>query len=115
MTLARLAEAVEVTTQQVQKYENGTNRVSVGRLVRIAQAMRVSPSMLLEGPSPSDPANQVVALNGQALTPHPEITDAPDAVALLDAFARVRDIGLRRRLVELVKPVAMHADRSGGD
>lgn len=38
----RLGEACDVTSQQVQKYEKGTNRVSGSRLIRIAQALRVS-------------------------------------------------------------------------
>jgi transcriptional regulator with XRE-family HTH domain len=44
-----LAERVGVTFQQVQKYEKGANRVSVGRLHRIAEALGVSALSLLEG------------------------------------------------------------------
>jgi transcriptional regulator with XRE-family HTH domain len=35
----QLAETIEVTHQQLQKYEKGTNRISVGRLVMIAKAL----------------------------------------------------------------------------
>lgn len=35
----QLAEVIEVTHQQLQKYEKGTNRISVGRLVMIAKAL----------------------------------------------------------------------------
>ena len=44
-----LADKIGVTFQQVQKYEKGTNRVSVGRLHRIAEALGVSALSLLEG------------------------------------------------------------------
>jgi hypothetical protein len=39
-----LAERVDVTFQQVQKYEKGMNRISIGRLTRIAEALDVPPT-----------------------------------------------------------------------
>jgi transcriptional regulator with XRE-family HTH domain len=36
-----LADAIGITFQQVQKYENGANRISAGRLTRIATALHV--------------------------------------------------------------------------
>ncbi len=36
-----LADQIGITFQQVQKYENGANRISAGRLVRIAAALNV--------------------------------------------------------------------------
>jgi transcriptional regulator with XRE-family HTH domain len=41
MTLQRLAERVGVTYQQAHKYEAGLNRLSAGRLHRIAEALKV--------------------------------------------------------------------------
>ena len=35
----QLAKLIEVTPQQLQKYEKGTNRISVGRLVLIAKSL----------------------------------------------------------------------------
>lgn len=40
----KLAEACGVTSQQLQKYESCTNRVSASRLIQIANALRVNPS-----------------------------------------------------------------------
>ncbi len=39
LSRGQLAEKVGVTHQQLQKYEKGTNRISVGRLVLIAKAL----------------------------------------------------------------------------
>jgi transcriptional regulator with XRE-family HTH domain len=44
-----LANRIGVTFQQVQKYESGANRISVGRLTRIARVLGVSVSYLLAG------------------------------------------------------------------
>jgi transcriptional regulator with XRE-family HTH domain len=47
MSQERLADALGVTFQQVQKYEKGTNRISVSRLVVIAAARGTTANELL--------------------------------------------------------------------
>ena len=42
-----LAEALGITYQQVQKYEAGKNRITVSRLIDVAEALRVHPSFFL--------------------------------------------------------------------
>jgi transcriptional regulator with XRE-family HTH domain len=49
LTQQQLAELVGITYQQAHKYESGTNRVAVGRLYAIAQALGVDPSYFFEG------------------------------------------------------------------
>jgi transcriptional regulator with XRE-family HTH domain len=46
----RLAGAISVTFQQVQKYEKGTNRVAVSTLIAICHALGVEP-MAVIGPA----------------------------------------------------------------
>jgi transcriptional regulator with XRE-family HTH domain len=41
MTQARLADALGLTSQQVQKYERGTNRVGASRLFDISRILDV--------------------------------------------------------------------------
>ena len=45
----QLAEVIFVTHQQLQKYEKGTNRISVGRLVLIAKALGKTINYFYEG------------------------------------------------------------------
>ncbi|GAB4163110.1 MAG: helix-turn-helix transcriptional regulator [Rickettsiaceae bacterium] len=45
----QLAQTIGVTHQQLQKYEKGTNRISVGRLVLIAKALSKDVSYFYEG------------------------------------------------------------------
>ncbi|MCD8570391.1 MAG: helix-turn-helix domain-containing protein [Alphaproteobacteria bacterium] len=47
LSQSRLAQAIGVTFQQVQKYESGKNRLSVGMLVEISQALQCSVQVLL--------------------------------------------------------------------
>ena len=45
----QLAKKLDVTQQQLQKYEKGTNRISVSRLVVIAKALSQGVSYFYEG------------------------------------------------------------------
>jgi transcriptional regulator with XRE-family HTH domain len=49
LTQAALAKSIGVAFQQVQKYENGSNRVSASMLVEIADVLGTRASRFLEG------------------------------------------------------------------
>jgi transcriptional regulator with XRE-family HTH domain len=49
MSQSSLGAAANATFQQIQKYENGTNRLSVSRLVHFADALQVPLVALLDG------------------------------------------------------------------
>ena len=49
LSLQALAELIGVTYQQVHKYEKGINRLAVGRLYQIAQALDVEVGYFFEG------------------------------------------------------------------
>lgn len=49
MSQERLAAAIGVTFQQIQKYEKGINRMAAGRLVDIAVALDIEPASLIAG------------------------------------------------------------------
>jgi transcriptional regulator with XRE-family HTH domain len=51
-----LAHRIGVTFQQVQKYENGANRISASRLYRIAQALGCGVAWFFEGLDGAAPA-----------------------------------------------------------
>jgi len=68
VTQETLAERIGVTFQQVQKYETGKNRITIGRLVAISDALGVNVMELL----PVNPAAETKA-------------DAPSPISLLAA------------------------------
>lgn len=55
----QLAESIGVTHQQLHKYEKGTNRLSIGRLILVAQALSKDISYFYEGLDTSEPAETV--------------------------------------------------------
>ena len=48
LTQTKVAEAINVTFQQIQKYEKGTNGVSSARLLQISQFLKVSIAYFFE-------------------------------------------------------------------
>ncbi|UZX45487.1 helix-turn-helix domain-containing protein (plasmid) [Agrobacterium sp. 13-2099-1-2] len=97
---SKLAEALGVTFQQVQKYEKGTNRVGASRLQAIAAVLAVPVSSFFES-------------NGEPVEHQPPLENdfavflaSSDAIALNSAFAKIEDSEVRRKVVALVKTIA---------
>ena len=96
----KLAEAIGLTFQQVQKYEHGTNRVSASMLVRIAKTLDVSASALL-GEADQEIPQRTEVFQSLGVT---------GAIDLVNAFARIPDAEVRRSVVHLVKTFALAMD-----
>ena len=91
MTQTELANAIGVTFQQVQKYEQGTNRVGGSRLDGIAKALQVPVSYFFE-----QSADDIEVAQGSLL-------HTRGAVSLLKAFAAIKDQRQRIALVNLTR------------
>ena len=97
-----LADAIGVTFQQVQKYENGMNRMGSSRLQQIANALKVPVTFFFEGgPGQSK-------LDGKAPSPSyvNDFLASSDGLALMQAFTRLANAKLRRTIVTLVEDIA---------
>ena len=67
--LAALGEAVGVRAQQIQKYENGKDRISSGRLFLLATALGVPVSFFFAGlPKPVRTKSSSTAVTSRKLT-----------------------------------------------
>jgi transcriptional regulator with XRE-family HTH domain len=93
----KLAEALGVTFQQVQKYEKGSNRVSASRLVQITKALQCRLEDLFTGTGDSSGAD--VALH----------TPSAQATKVSVEFDRIKSSAIRARILSLVRVLA------GGD
>jgi transcriptional regulator with XRE-family HTH domain len=78
-----LGRGVGVTFQQIQKYENGANRVGSSRLLKIAEFLDVPVSRFFD--------------NAGALVT--DLLASPYAVQMLQAFAKIPREEVRRNLV----------------
>ena len=91
-----LAEKIGVSFQQVQKYENGANRVGASRLSEIAAALGISVGDLFESPQDrTTDSNSPVHL----------LTE-PGALRVLKAYVRTTDPRVRLAIAKLVESIA---------
>src|SRR5579859_4759086 len=93
-----LADQIGVTFQQVQKYEKGTNRVGVGRLIHIARALDVPITAFFDGLAPPTDKRQRAVTARLA-----ELSAVPAAPKLLGAFSKISDDVLEADLLNLVR------------
>ena len=93
----RLAEALSITFQQVQKYERGANRVSASKLWEIATALRTPVAYFYEGLADAEASSRGGAQ---------EFMLTSEGLELMASFPRIADPAVRRKLVELVCAVA---------
>ena len=105
MSQEKLAEALGITFQQVQKYENGTNRVSAGRLHHLASVLGVPVGRFYEDAPERDLApvagdtDAVADLFGRVLS-------SPEGLRLVKGFADIEDAAVRRRVADLCETLA---------
>jgi transcriptional regulator with XRE-family HTH domain len=108
MSQEKLGNALGLTFQQVQKYEKGTSRISAGRLHHISHVLQVSVPFFFEGAPhvPGQPEGIAVAPNHAT-----EFLASSDGLALTKSFMRIKELKLRRSIVNLVEEIAC-ADES---
>jgi len=94
-----LGKTIGVSFQQIQKYENGTNRVGASRLVQIAQALQVPLDALfqrVDGARPKkDGLDDPLALLADGQT-----------MRVARAFSEISDSRIRIAIVTLVESIA---------
>jgi transcriptional regulator with XRE-family HTH domain len=95
MSQGALAEAIGVTFQQVQKYENGSNRVSASKLVEIATVLRVSATSFLVGLG-----------GGEGRSAANDVSAPPDSLNLLAVYARL-PTHLRKAVLDLATTLSV--------
>lgn len=88
-----LGTTLGLTFQQIQKYEKGINRISVSKLVEMANVLDVS---------------IIDFFNGVKLKNNPEtkkrepMTTRPETLKLIKAFESIENIATRRQILHIV-------------
>jgi transcriptional regulator with XRE-family HTH domain len=98
MSQEKLAEALGLSFQQVQKYEKGSNRIAPSRLAVIAKTLDVPVTFFFEGTG---------AKSGSGKDPLiTQLLSSRDGLQLGESFLKIRDKTVRRRLVDLAQSLA---------
>jgi transcriptional regulator with XRE-family HTH domain len=103
---SEVANALGLTFQQLQKYENGTNRISASRLQGLCAILLVPVSFFFEG-APQEPKLPVLGSAEQSPSYVNEFLATSDGVALALAFGRIRGPKVRRAIVALVEQIVV--------
>jgi transcriptional regulator with XRE-family HTH domain len=96
MSQEQLGKAIGVTFQQIQKYENGKNRVGASRLHRVAIALDVPITELFDGSG--EPGSKLKATKSLAFD--------SQALRIAEAFVKISDKEVRSSLVDLAEAMA---------
>jgi len=98
MSQSSLGDALDLTFQQIQKYERGSNRVSAGRLQRVAQILDVPVTFFFSDLGKS---------GGSQLF---KLMDSAYSLRVLTALTRIDDRQIQRSIVELVEAIGDASD-----
>jgi len=99
LSQTELGNLISVTFQQVQKYEKGTNRISAGRLQRIAEVLGVPVAYFFAVPDDRQRSGGGAAHGG-------ELLQTEGALRLARAYARIKEPGIRLQLLRLTEAIA---------
>lgn len=104
LTQEKLGDLLDLTFQQVQKYEKGVNRISAGRLYELASVLSVPVTYFYEG------AEEYLAMEKGHFAEADENASAPvmdtDTLDLIAAFQKIDDPALRKSILQTVRAAA---------
>ena len=105
-----LAKSIGLTFQQVQKYERGTNRISVSRLVDICKVLKVQIDYFFDGSLTGRPGSRNLALKGFSDTKQdgfePEPLAKRDVLELVRAYSKIKSPQLKKQILEMAKAMS---------
>ncbi|MBX3573306.1 MAG: helix-turn-helix transcriptional regulator [Mesorhizobium sp.] len=110
MSQEKLGESLGITFQQIQKYEKGTNRVGASRLQAIASILSVPVSFFFEDAPGQDGATAGGFAEDSSTSFVVDFLNSAEGIQLNRAFARIADVRVRRKIIDLVKALASDED-----
>lgn len=113
MSQEQLGKASNLTFQQIQKYERGTNRIGASRLFQFARLLSVSVSYFFDevraehavaGALPGMAEDQAKLENMPEADP--ELLYRRETLELIRAYYRISSPKIRRKMFELIKSMS---------
>jgi len=108
MSQEKLGEKMNLTFQQIQKYEKGTNRIGASRLFQLSRILEVPVGYFFEDAfANAAPAQAMHGLHepeqeGYLL----DFLNSREGLDLNKAFAKIQDPKVRRRVIDLVRALS---------
>lgn len=111
MSQTKLGELLGLSFQQIQKYERGIDRISVGRLVHLAQVLGVPITYFFEDLEDLEPpANMPMPSWGKRGSKSRPKTEDPmakrETLELVRAYYGIEDQQLRKNIYALIRSIS---------
>ncbi|MEM6781275.1 MAG: helix-turn-helix transcriptional regulator [Pseudomonadota bacterium] len=106
MSQEKLADAVGITFQQIQKYENGANRVSAGRLYEFSNILEVPVNFFYENmQSMNEKVGAMgMAESGQAgFETQEDLVNRKETIDLIRTYYQIENEEQRKDLLKMIK------------
>lgn len=108
MSQTQLANELGVSFQQVQKYERGTNRIGSSRLFRMSTKLDVPVAYFFDGAETKLPG-----CNDMEEELGAEVLNSTETRELLDAYFRILDPRIRKKVLSLARLLSTGVDEYG--
>ena len=109
MSQEKLGAAVDLTFQQIQKYERGMNRIGSSRLYDFSRVLDVPVSFFFDD-MPPEVAEETTSRSAHVSTEGAEhdtdILVKRETLEFVRAYYRIKDEKLRKKVYELTKTLA---------
>ena len=107
MSQQDIAKALDVSIQQIQKYEKATNRISSGKLFTIGKFLKVPITYFYEQSDESEIiANAFAEEDAKYEAEDSNNVTEKEIVSLIKAFSEIKSLQIRKKITELVKTMA---------
>ena len=114
MNQTKVADALGLTFQQVQKYENGSNRISASRLYALSGTLDVPVEYFFSDMPTAVAASSPSLGHGRAKKPpsyEHDLMGTRETLELVRAYYKIEDADVRKRLRELTKALGAAASK----
>ena len=100
MSQGKLGRFLGVSFQQIQKYENGKNRISASTLLQISRILGVDFSYFIEGYDTVESLHDVSTVTYQSY-------GNKESNLLITHFFKIKDFTLRKQILDIIKRISL--------
>ncbi len=106
MSQGTLAGALNITFQQVQKYEKGTNRIGASRLQEIARILGVPVSFFFRDGDDMPTSTAGIEVPSAEANNVMQFLASADGLKLNQAFVRIKDPAMRKSIITFIESLS---------
>lgn len=100
-----VGQAVDVSIQQIQKYEKARNRIASGKLFTLAKFLKVPINYFFENSNDNlQTISNVFAEEAEEYNAHDESSvSEKELIQLIKSFGEIKNLQTRKKIIELIK------------